>query len=335
VAEHVPSGFSAYTVCNFKVKKDADFSRYATEPVLYSGPDAMNVFYDHINTERRRISRLLGKNVEMMPLTLDEQDYFDSIEACPYCGCDFTESNRKVRHHNHIDGQFIDGICNSCNLQLKSPKRKRWQSLRSRVEPKIDPKDYSNKKTTDDLVDEDTRQDNYNFYIPCFFHGLRNYDSHHLLRFFDKNAVARFKPATGEQEFVDVKITAQNLERMIAVEMYYVRFLDSFQVLSASLETLADNLAKSCDTPYTLFTHTRNHFKNQKISDEKVLFAKGVFPYEYFNSFDKFGETCSPQKTPFIVPLRRRVFRTMIMSVRKTCGRNWIVKLLKITTTTV
>jgi len=119
-----------------------DFSRYAAEPVLYSGPDAMNVFYDLINTERRRISRLLGKNVDMMPLTIDEQDYFDSIEACPNCGCDFNDGNRKVRHHNQIDRQFIDGICNSCNLQIKSPKRKRWQSLRSRVEPKIDPKDY-------------------------------------------------------------------------------------------------------------------------------------------------------------------------------------------------
>jgi len=86
---------------------------------------------------------------------------------------------------------------------------------------------------------------------------------------------------------------------MIAVEMYYVRFLDSFQFLSASLETLADNLAKSCDTPYSLFTHTRNHFKNRNISDEKVLFAKGVFPYEYFNSLDKFGETCLPPKDAF------------------------------------
>jgi len=115
VAEHVPCGFCAQTVCNSKVKKDADFSIYATEPVLNSGPDAMSVLYDHISTERRRISRLLGKNVDMM-LTHDEQNYFDSIEAFPNCGCDFTESDRKVRHHNHIDGQFIDGICNSCNL---------------------------------------------------------------------------------------------------------------------------------------------------------------------------------------------------------------------------
>jgi len=256
----------------------------------------MSVFYNHINTERRRISRLLGKNVDMMPLTHDEQDYFDSIEACPNRGCHSTEITRTVRHHNHNDGQFIDGICNSCNLQIKSAKRKRWQSLRSRVEPKIYPKDYSNTKSTDDLVDEDTRQDSYNFFIPSFFHGLRNYDSHHLLRYFDNNYVAQFNLVTGEQEFVDVKIIAQNLERMIAVEMYYVRFLDSFQFLSASLETLVDNLAKSCDTPYSLFTHTRNHFKNQKIIDGKVLFAKGVFLYEYFNLFDKFEETLAPKR---------------------------------------
>jgi len=90
---HAVRFLCVYTVCNFKEKNDTDFSRYTTEPVLYSRPDAMSVFYYHINTERRRILRRLGKNVDMMPLTHDEQDYFDSIEACPNCGCDFTESN--------------------------------------------------------------------------------------------------------------------------------------------------------------------------------------------------------------------------------------------------
>ena len=36
ISEHIPSGFCTYTVCNF--------GDYNTEPVLYSGPDTMNVF---------------------------------------------------------------------------------------------------------------------------------------------------------------------------------------------------------------------------------------------------------------------------------------------------
>jgi len=49
------------------------------------------------------------------------------------------------------------------------------------------------------------------------------------------------------------------------------------------------------------------HFKIQNISDERVLFAKGVFPYEYFNSFDKFEETCLPPKDAFYSSLKKKL----------------------------
>jgi len=148
--EHVPSGFCAYTVCNFAEVGNADYSRYYTKAVLYSGPDAISAFNDHVNSERRRISCLLGKNVAMLPLTLEQQKEFDDVESCFCCGEDFTETNNKVRHHNHVNGQFIAGICSSCNLQIKAPKRKRWRPLRNRVKINVDPDYFSDDEEEDD-----------------------------------------------------------------------------------------------------------------------------------------------------------------------------------------
>ena len=43
----------------------------------------------------------------------------DKIQNCKYCSCSFIGKNNKVMHHNHITGDYINTICNKCNLQLK------------------------------------------------------------------------------------------------------------------------------------------------------------------------------------------------------------------------
>ena len=82
VSEHVPFSFCLYTVCNFKDEGDSDFTRYATGPFLYSGPNTIDAFNVHLNSERRRISYILGRNIAMLPLSRAEQDHFDKITKC-------------------------------------------------------------------------------------------------------------------------------------------------------------------------------------------------------------------------------------------------------------
>jgi len=90
---------------------------------------------------------------------------------------------------------------------------------------------------------------------------------------------------------------------MISIDMFYVRFLDSYQFLNASLETLVSDLVKLCQFQL-LFKRTRHHFKDL---DSELLFAKGVFPYEYFDSFDKFDETALPPKEAFYSTLKEAI----------------------------
>lgn len=47
--------------------------QFQTEPTLHSGPDCMDVFFDYLLSERRRISCIMGKDYKMLPLTRDEQ----------------------------------------------------------------------------------------------------------------------------------------------------------------------------------------------------------------------------------------------------------------------
>jgi len=78
-----------------------------------------------------------------------------------------------------------------------------------------------------------------------------------------------------------------------------MRFVDSAQFLPASLETLVQNLVKACDDKHDRFVHTRRH-----LGDNDLLFKKGIFPYEYFDSVDKFDETCLPPIQAFYSHLK-------------------------------
>ena len=68
-------------------------------------------------------------------------------------------------------------------------------------------------------------------------------------------------------------------------------FVDSFQFTSSSLERLVDNL------PSELFKNTKE--KLQDDNNFKSMNKKGVYPYDYMDSFEKFNDTKLPTKESF------------------------------------
>jgi len=238
VDEHVPAGFCAYTV-------SAD-PEYETEPVLYSGRDCMEVFYNHLASEQQRVASILRKNYKMLPLTDEEQKRFDQAQQCPKCQRKFSTKNPKVKHHKHSTGYFIEALCNSCNLQIRNKEGE--------------------------------------FVLPVIFHNLKNYDAHHIFKYFNRQIAAKY----GQKTYESVKIIALNLERYVSFEIQHLRFIDSCQFLNASLKKLVNSLGRD------LFHHVTKH-----LGSNDLLFAKGVFPYEWFDSLDKFDATELPPKEAF------------------------------------
>ena len=69
-------------------------------------------------------------------------------------------------------------------------------------------------------------------------------------------------------------------EKFLSFQIASLRFLDSLQSLTASLDTLVQSLAADGRDK---FSHTARHYP-----DSDLVFAKGNHPYEYMDGRDKF-----------------------------------------------
>ena len=259
VSEHIPCGICSYTV--------SIFPEHQSAPVIFTGPDCMQKFFDHLMLEERRISQILGRNVSMLPLTDEEKEKYKNVKTCSRCHKDFTAKNPRVRHHCHVTARFLECICSNCNLACKP--RKNNGKKENKNEPDI-------------------------FYIPICAHNASNYDVHHILRYFDKR-LTEVTTKKGKTAYKNVNVITKTSEKFISFSILNKRFIDSFQFMGASLDSLVQNLiASSEDDLFSKFQHTSKH-----VGRDREYFQKGVYCYEYMDSFSRFEETELPPKEAF------------------------------------
>jgi len=121
-------------------------------------------------------------------------------------------------------------------------------------------------------------------------HNNAAYDGHLLLQGF-RRKYAEYRLQNGQVQHADIKIIPLNSEKYLQLQIGNLLFLDSFQFMAASLDTLVGTLPKS-GTDH--FVHTSKY-----MGTEDFLFQKGVFPYEYFTDISKFQESRLPPKDAF------------------------------------
>ena len=134
------------------------------------------------------------------------------------------------------------------------------------------------------------------FKIPIFFHNLKNYDAHLI--------IARANELNIElNQNKRIDVIAQNSEKFITFSFGACQFKDSFAFLAASLDKLVrlnkyegNQKIKDCETRFR-YTNTNPYIKSK--ADLNLLTDKGVYPYDYMNSWEKFGETKLPDKEDF------------------------------------
>ena len=134
------------------------------------------------------------------------------------------------------------------------------------------------------------------FKVPVFFHNLKNYDAHLII---DKANELNQELNPNKK----IKVIAQNSEKFITFSFGCCQFKDSFAFLSASLDKLVklnkyenDEKIKEWENNFR-YTKTNPYIKNK--TDLDLLTDKGVYPYDYMNSFDKFNEEQLPSKEHF------------------------------------
>ena len=132
--------------------------------------------------------------------------------------------------------------------------------------------------------------------IPVVFHNLRGYDAHHLMQ-----AMANLKK--------EVKCVANNMEKYITISVDGLRFIDSLNFLQGSLDSLVKVIVEGVEEATSKLKDRKLQYK-KKIKEElkitstlsngsDLLYKKGIYPYEYMDSFEKFSETSLPKKKDF------------------------------------
>jgi hypothetical protein len=123
-------------------------------------------------------------------------------------------------------------------------------------------------------------------FLPVFVHNLGGYDSHMLIKEFGLNKN-------------EIKLIPKNEEKYITFSKkinnkFELRFLDSYNFMSESLDQLTKNLG---DNKPIMKSFIANKEFNSDLSEAEqfnLLTRKGVFPYDYIDSLEKLDETELP-----------------------------------------
>ena len=171
----------------------------------------------------------------------------------------------KVRDHRHFTGKYRGAAHSICNLKYKVPR-----------------------------------------FVPVLFHNGSTYDNHLIIKQLAEDFNGYFS-CIGEttEKYISFSVTfikeSANSNKKKKPIAYSLRFIDSFRFMNSKLENLVKTLPEpnknlSDDVLIERFYNTYQ-LCNNNIEKFKLLSRKGVYPYEYMDSWEKF-------KSP--VPLEKK-----------------------------
>ena len=112
-------------------------------------------------------------------------------------------------------------------------------------------------------------------FTPVFFHNLFGYDIHHFVTALSKKRGNIRCILNNEEKYVSFSISIPIGKKIF----HEIKFLDSMKFMASSLDGLIKNLQKD------QLIYTKNIFGNKA----DLLARKGVYPYEFMDSFEKFN----------------------------------------------
>ena len=237
---------------------------------------------------------------KMIALTTEQKIYHNKQKICYICKKEFDTSNKKyhkVRDHCHYTGKYRGAAHNICNLRYKVPK-----------------------------------------VIPLVFHNGSTYDYHFTIKELVKEFEDDFDCLGENTEkyitfSVPIKKKIENKDLEIT---YKIKFIDIYRFMSSPLSKLVDNLSEgihnnkcaNCESCldyvktkneklllkcFNFKTYYEKDFNKELIKKFEntysfcnndnnkfvLLLRKGVYPYEYMDSWEKFNEKLLPSKEEF------------------------------------
>ena len=207
---------------------------------LYGGKDCVKTFCDHVIGEARHLYQSFPEK-PMTPLTPKEIDRYKRSEICHICFKPFKEDNPKVRDHCHHTSSYRGPAHMKCNLQYKIPS-----------------------------------------YIPIVLHNLSGYDAHLFIKELaaSTDGVRMGVITKNKEDYISFSIKVEvdryidknGIEKSQKIEL---RFIDSFEFMSSSLDSLTNNLVRGGQKLFGFEEYTPKQYE--------LLVKKGTYPYEYMS----------------------------------------------------
>jgi hypothetical protein len=246
--EKLKGRYQSHQVFAYSFKVVCDYEQYSQPIQTYVGFDALDHFFKAIFEAQEKIMNVIHKEQVPISMSAEEECSFQKATCCNLCNESFSESDKKCRDHCHFTGKYRGATHNACNLNYHMKTKE--------------------------------------YFTPVFFHNLKGYDSHFLIKAYDETKY--INPRT--KKSYPLEAIPQSDEKFIAFSIGNIRFLDSVAFTSASLDDLVKNLVKENND--AKFKNLKSHFKN--IEKFTAMKKKGFCPYDYFNGMDKLKETKFP-----------------------------------------
>ena len=133
-------------------------------------------------------------------------------------------------------------------------------------------------------------------FTPVIFHNLSEYDAHLFVKNLGVSEGNIKCIPNNEEKYIsfskEIVVDSYEKDGKKVEVKHEIRFLDSFKFMASSLGGLVDNLKKS---GLDKFVYLEKEFEEKF----ELLTQKGIYPYDYMNSFEKFSETQLPPKQDF------------------------------------
>ena len=308
INKHIPSGYSIFISCSFDESKN--------KLNYYRGKNCMKKFGKDLKKHATRIINHEKKKI--IPLTKEEKINYNDQKVCYIYKKEFDtidKKHHKVRDHCHYTGKYRGAAHNICNLRYKVPNEI--------------PVVFQNGSTYDyhfiikELVKEfegnfDCLRENTEKYITFSVPLKKKIENKNLeitykikfidsLRFMSSSLsklVDNLSEGIHNNKYVDCKsnldyIKTKNEKRILECYNCKQRYRKKFNKelikrFASTFEFCNNDTTGSTAEPSSL-----ERSFSERINKFVLLLGKGVYPYEYADTWERFSEISLPSKKDF------------------------------------
>ena len=263
--------YQKHTACGYGYKVVCCYDDKFSKPIkIYRGEMTIQKFMNDMLAEVEYCQKVVRKHFNKpMEITDEDEESFQKAKECHICKKPFGTDDDGVRN---VGGRNVK------NVKIENLKVRDHCHVTGKYRGPAHVFCNLNFKLTDK--------------IPVVFHNLKGYDSHFIMQEIGDIAKKNvYVDKKGREYEMKINVIPCNMEKYLAFMLgKNLVFIDSFQFMSSSLSNLVNNL------PAEAFKYTGQVFQGEQLS---LMKKKGVYPYDYMDSFEKFEDNKLPKKEDF------------------------------------